>query len=390
MLIGQKITVVGAGIGGLAVSTALAQRGARVTVLEQADVLREVGAGLQISPNGVAVLRELGLGPDLARIAVKAESVCLKDYRAGKSVVTLDLRDAAGDYYFVHRSDLIQLLGGAARAAGVKLRMLHQVDTVDLSASPIAVSTSAGARCKSAVLIGADGLHSRIRHALNGDRPPFFTGQVAWRCTVPVDAPVARQVRVYMGPGRHLVCYPLRDRRLLNVVAVEERAEWVEESWSHRDDPDHLRAAFAGFAPEVQDLLARAQEAHIWGLFRHPVAKAWHADGAAILGDAAHPTLPFMAQGANMALEDAWVLAQSMANHSDTTTAFARYQAARHARCTRIVGAASKNARNYHLKFPPLRFAAHSALRAVGALAPRQMLRRFDWLYGVDVTQQDV
>lgn len=182
-----------------------------------------------------------------------------------------------------------------------------------------------------------------------------------------------------------MVSYPLRDGAQVNIVAVEERRAWTAESWTQTDDAANLRAAFAGFAPEVRALLDRVETVHLWGLFRHPVAAHWHRAGvAALIGDAAHPTLPFMAQGANMALEDAWVLAAMLAADDDTARALAAFQAARRDRCMRIVAAASRNARNYHLRFPPLRMAAHSALRLGGWLAPQRILSRFDWIYGYD------
>ena len=146
---------------------------------------------------------------------------------------------------------------------------------------------------------------------------------------------------VYMGPGCHLVSYPLRDRRLMNIVAVQERDEWAAEGWTNADDPANLRAAFSEFAPEVQTLLARVDSVKIWGLYRHSVASRWHNDHAALLGDAAHPTLPFMAQGANMALEDAWVLADALANGADIPTGLPAYQARRHLRAAKVIAAAT-------------------------------------------------
>jgi salicylate hydroxylase len=184
------------------------------------------------------------------------------------------------------------------------------------------------------------------------------------------------------------VSYPL-GRGLRNIVAVEERATWAEEGWHHRDDPAALRAAFEGFGGPVPEWLGAVETVHLWGLFRHPVAEAWH-DGArtAILGDAAHPTLPFLAQGANMALEDAWVLAACL-EALPAGQALARYQALRRDRVRRTVDAASANARNYHLRGAAAAV-AHSGLRVLGAVAPEAMLRRFDWLYGHDVTRTDI
>ena len=387
MLTGRDITVLGGGIAGLTAAIALTRRGARVTVLEQAEAIREVGAGLQISPNGAAVLRALGLEEGLSRIGLRASAVSLRDYAAGREVLRMDLARAAGPYFFVHRADLVEMLAGAARAAGVKLRLLQRIESARVGAEGASLTTAQGAVINAGLLIGADGLHSVVRGALNGADRPFFTGQVAWRALVPAAGEVSAEARVYMGPGRHIVCYPLRGGDLINLVAVQERDTWADEGWHHRDDPANLRAAFADFGPEVQALLARVDEVYLWGLFRHPVAPVWHRGAAAILGDAAHPTLPFLAQGANMALEDAWVLAAALASHDGVDEGLAAYQAARHDRCARIVEAASRNARNYHLSFPPLRAAAHAALRLGGRLAPDRMLGRFDWLYAHDVTR---
>jgi len=381
-----NITVIGAGIGGLAVARACALRGANVTVLEQAAEISEVGAGLQISPNGFAVLRALGLGDALRRGAVQAKAVSLRDYRSHE-VVRLDLGALeSGDYYFIHRADLIEILAAGARAAGVKIRLLQKVSGVTPAARP-KVELANGATLVSDLVIGADGLHSRARVALNGTSAPFFTRQVAWRTTIPNPGGRGPEARVHMGPMRHVVSYPLRDSTLLNIVAVQEKAAWAAESWSQKDDPDALRAAFGDFCPEVRAMLDAVQEVHLWGLFRHPVAAVWQAGNVALLGDAAHPTLPFMAQGASMALEDGWVLADALSARADVPEALARYQTRREARVRRVVEAANRNAWKYHLSFPPLRWAAHTALRAGGALAPIRMMRQFDWLYGHDVTQ---
>lgn len=383
----RKIVIIGAGIGGLAAALALKARGADVTVLEQSESISEVGAGLQISPNGVAVLRALGLEPGLMATSVRGQAVVLRDYRAGREVLRLDLAGLAPDqpYYFVHRADLIDLLADAARAAGVQVRLLQRVARAE-QGEPARVYLDTGALVEADLVIGADGLHSRTRAALNGEENPFFTGQVAWRAVVPNTEGLPAEAQVYMGPGGHLVCYPLRGGELVNIVAIQERRQWAAEGWHHTDNPDNLRAAFSHYGGMVPDLLGRVETVGLWGLFRHPVAEHWQGGNLAILGDAAHPTLPFMAQGANMALEDAWVLAAILAATSDQAEALSRYQELRRDRASKVIAAANKNAVNYHLRFPPLRAAAHLGLSLAGRLAPERMLRRFDWIYGHDVT----
>lgn len=390
-LIGRPVTVLGAGVAGLAVARALALRGASVTVLEQADAIREVGAGLQVSPNGAAVLRALGLGPALEAVSLRAQAVVLRDGLDGRAVLRMDLarlRPELG-WHFVHRADLIALLLDGARAAGVDLRLLQKVDSVDLAQDRPMLMMAEGGMQEAGLLIGADGLHSPLRAAINGAVAPFFTNQVAWRAVTPNDPGDAAEAEVHMGPGRHLVSYPLRGGAWRNIVAVEERRRWVQEGWSLRDDPMELRLAFAGFSPRVRAWLDRVEDVWLWGLFRHPVARRWHQvtdrGAATILGDAAHPTLPFLAQGANMALEDAWVLAACLAGYDGDAAALAAFQTARAPRCARIVAAANANARNYHLS-GMRRAVGHAALRMAGKMAPGMALRRFDWLYGLDVT----
>jgi salicylate hydroxylase len=369
---GLSIAIIGAGIGGLAAARALALRGARVTVHEQAQQIAEVGAGLQISPNGFAVLRALGLGDAVRGAGVQAQAVALHDYRRGP-VMRLDLtRLAARDYWFLHRADLIDLLHRGAMDAGAQISLGQRV--VD----PAALDAD--------LVIGADGLHSVVRKALNETLAPFFTRQVAWRAVVPHDGSRPHEARVHMAPHRHLVSYPLRGGAYLNLVAVEERAEWSEESWSAAGDPNDLRARFAGFGADAGAMLAKVDSVAKWGLFRHPVAPIWGAGRLTILGDAAHPTLPFMAQGASLALEDAWVLADALATAPDLPAALGAYQSARQDRARRVVDTASGNAWKYHLSFKPLRTAAHVALRLGGVIAPGRMMHQFDWIYGHDVT----
>ena len=378
--------VIGAGIGGLAAATALARRGVAVTVIEQAAQIREVGAGLQVSPNGLAVLRALGLEKRLVgRGAVRGRAVVMQAHGRAGDVARLDLMRLPSEqtYYFMHRADLIEVLRTSALENNVSFEMGCTVDDVTAGETPELTLTD-GSKRRAELIVGADGIHSRARVALNGADAPYFTGQVAWRATVPNKMGHGDVAMVTMGPGRHLVSYPLRGGALVNLVAVEERETWAEEGWNHTDDPAHLRAAFDGFGGLAGEMIAAVEAPTLWGLHRHPVAPVWQQGGVALLGDAAHPTLPFLAQGANMALEDAWVLADHVERGG--TAALPQYQSVRMPRVARVIKAAEGNAWRYHLRRGPVRFSAHSALRLGSRFAPMRMLGAFDWLYGVDVT----
>lgn len=385
---GQNITIIGGGIGGLTAALALRRQGADVTVLEQAEAISEIGAGLQITPNGFAVLKALGLHDDLAWCSQRARAVVLRHHRHGREVVRLDLDQyaAGSNFYCVHRSDLISILANAARRAGVQVRLLQKVDRVEATGKPV-VHLANGAQCSGDLVIGADGLHSKTRKAFNDPGVPSFTGQVAWRATVPNVLDLPPEAQVFMGPKKHLVAYPLRDRKLVNLVAVQERDAWADEGWNHGDDPANLRAAFNDFGGVAGGLISAVDQVRLWGLFRHPVAPNWYRGHVAILGDAAHSTLPFMAQGANMALEDAWVLTTSLMAAETAEDGLQAYQEKRRQRCVKLVEAANRNAWKYHLR-APLAWPAHQILKLGGRFAPQKMVSQFDWIYRHDVTAE--
>lgn len=382
----SNAVVVGGGIGGLAAAAALARGGVSVTLIEQASQLHEVGAGLQISPNGMCVLRALGLAHGLEqRGAVRGRAVVLRDYKIGAEVARLDLMRLRSHqpYYFIHRADLIDLLAGAAKRENVTIELGAQVASIRPGDTP-QVQMVDGSTRRAELIVAADGIHSVARPVLNGADAAAFTGQVAWRALVPNTEHHANEVHVSMGPGRHLVSYPIRGGKLVNLVAVEERDTWAAEGWHHADDPEALRAAFSGFGGPASALLRQVEAVTLWGLHRHAVAASWGRDGVALLGDAAHPTLPFLAQGANMALEDAWVLADAVLKGGGDV--LAAYQSRRFARATRVIEAANGNAWRYHLHPGPFRMAAHLGLRLASRFAPGRMVGAYDWLYGTDVT----
>ncbi|MCR8825537.1 FAD-dependent monooxygenase [Pseudosulfitobacter koreensis] len=373
-----SVAVIGGGIGGLAAALAFSRFGAQVTVFEQAQALTEVGAGIQITPNGGRVLAALGLADRLDDHSLRAQAVQPRDGLSGRAIARFDLTGQVPSYRFFHRAALIGLLGSACRAAGVTFHLGARVGAVTTDGTV----TAQGVTQRFDLVVGADGLHSVARGLLNDQRAPFFTGQVAWRGLVEgiTADPVAQ---IWMAPGKHVVTYPLKDG-LLNVVAVQERDHWAAEGWHHEDAPENLQAAFSDTGAELRNLIAGVDAPRLWGLFRHPVAQHWYRDRLAILGDAAHPTLPFLAQGANLALEDAWTLAAACAA-LPVNEALPRYQASRAPRVTRAIAAANANARNYHLGGLRARV-AHAGLRTLGTIAPNAFLNRLSWLYDHDVT----
>ena len=386
MLIGQQIGIVGAGVGGLAAATALALRGAQVQLFEQAPALGDVGAGVQIAPNGIAVLRALGVDMGAAS---RSDGVTLRDGRTGRQVMAMDF--SAAPHQIWHRADLIAALADAAHRAGVQIKCGAKLARATQQHGGISLQFGGAGQRSFPLVVGADGLHSRLRALVLGpDAPaPAFTGHVAWRALVPaqgLDHPA--QAQVHMGAGKHLVSYPVRGGQWINLVGVQARADWADEGWDIAGDPAQMRALYANFKGSVPKLLERVETARLWGLFRHPIAAQWHVAGAVLLGDAAHPTLPFMAQGACMALEDGYVLADCLAQAGGATAAFEMFRARRISRVRRIVDLAAANADIYHtsglLRAPKL-----AAMRFAGAVAPAAMRGRFDWIYSYDATAGD-
>ena len=364
---------------------AIGRAGVSVTVLEQAAQLREIGAGLQVSPNGLAVLRALGLEPELRqRGALQAQAVSLRDYQRRGEVARLDLKRLAVNqtYYFIHRADLLDTLIGAAKRASADIRLGQTVTEVCHGDMP-EVHLAGGAKLRAELVIGADGVHSITRSLLNPNSASFFTKQVAWRAVVPNVTGQPAEARIYMGPGKHIVAYPLRGGEWVNLVAVEERDTWQDEGWQHKGDPQDLRDTFSDFGAEPKTLLEHVKAANVWGLFRHPIANQWFDKNIAMVGDAAHPMLPFLAQGANMALEDAWVL-----GHLAQSDRLPSFQSIRAARVEKVIQTTQGNAKRYHLRSGPMRTMAHAGLKTVSTLAPKLMLKPFDWLYNHDVTDK--
>jgi len=383
--------IVGAGIGGLTAALALARAGYHVLVLERAPRIEEVGAGLQISPNALRVLAKLGLMNALSAVASQPECVTIRRGRDGRVLSRLPLGETAVSRWgapslTLHRADLQAILLEAAKAEpAIDIRPGHEVTGFALDGETVVVAARVGLirlsfQCD--LLIGADGLRSVVREKLNVPAAPRYTGQHAWRALIPIEnVPKAlhkNETSLWLGPKTHLVHYPLRGGRVMNVVAIVEAGqEQIGNSWSETADPARLHSAFARWNGQARALLHAAPEWRRWQLFDRDPTPQWGDGPVTLLGDAAHPMLPFLAQGASQAIEDAAVLARHLAGGGTAPQAMRDYEAARFARTARVQLEARRQARIYHLSGPAA-FARDMAMRLMGT---ERLLARYDWLY---------
>ena len=356
-----QVIVVGAGIGGLAAALGLARAGQRVTVLEQAAELGEVGAGLSITPNAGKALIALGLGDQLDRIGSRPPAGAMRHYASGDILVRLAQDHTDKTYgvplYHMHRADLHgALLARLCDLQPAAVRVGAAVARIEQRSGGIDATLANGESVSGDWLVGADGIHSVVRTALFGHDAPHFTGFVAFRGLVPAaDAPAALfdpPLCMTMGPGRLLMRYPLRNRTLINFVALAHRSAWMEEGWSVRAELAELLAEFADFEPLSRQLLALTPRDRLfkWGLFDRDPLPTWTRGRATLLGDAAHAMPPFTGQGAVMALEDGAILGRCAALAASPDEAMQRYQQARHAR---VVAALAMSRARSEVYFAP-------------------------------------
>jgi salicylate hydroxylase len=389
----RRVLVAGAGIGGLAAALALAQRGFGVTLFDQAPRLEEVGAGLQLSPNASAVLIALGLQTALEERVVAPQELRVLDTASARVLTRAPLGDFArqrygAPYWVVHRGDLQAVLLHAVRAhPAITLELGTRVEDFALHANGVTVAgftAAAPIEARGDALVGADGLWSALRARLGERGEPRFARHTAWRALVPTDAVVADlatpNVNLWLGRDAHLVHYPVSAGRLINVVAIV-RDDWHEAGWNAPGLVPELLARYpAGAWPApARALLAAATEWKKWALFDRAAFAHWGKGPVTLLGDAAHPMLPFLAQGAAMAIEDAAVLAQRLSEEpDDPAAAMRRYERQRRTRTARAQHSARSNGRIYHMGGP----AALVRALVLGAMGGTRLLTRYDWLYG--------
>ncbi len=389
--------IAGGGIGGLAAALALLKSGIDVEVCEQARELKEVGAGVQLAANATRVLYALGVGEELKALSCEAQGKEIRHWQSGEAWQLFDLGPASIErygfpYFTVYRPDLLEVL---ARAVRREKRDAIRLGTRCLGLAQdengVILRTENG-ELRGDALIGADGVHSTVRQALYGADRPQFTGIIAWRGIVPMarlPQHMARRIGSnWVGPGGHVVHYPLRAGSLMNFVGALERGDWRIESWSARGTPGELAADFRGWHGDVQALIREIETPYKWALMVRPPLGRWSLGRATLLGDAAHSMLPFLAQGAAQALEDACVLARCLAQFEAVETALTRYEEARSERTRRTVEGSAANVERFHN--PVLADPGEGRRFIDRQWASARVAERYEWLFRYDATRVPV
>jgi salicylate hydroxylase len=388
-----KALVAGGGIGGLSAAIALLQRGIDVEVHEQAGEMREVGAGIQISPNGNRALHSLGVFETLRGLSSNADEKEIRLWNTGRTWKLFSngdevVRRFGFPYLTVFRPDLLRVL--AERVEQLKPGALHlDARCAGVSQDPqgVTLELADGRRARGDFLVGADGVHSRIRPALFGHDDVQFTGMVVWRALIPMNRlpeHMARKVAVnWVAPGGHLVHYPVQGGTLMNFVATREGKTWSGPPWNLPSSRDECAQAFAGWHGEIQTLIRHAPSMHKWALCLRKPLDRWSTGRCTLLGDACHPTTPFLAQGAVMTIEDAVVLGHCIGKlHTDIPAALSRYEQLRMPRTYTTVNRATENGRRIHA--PELATPEMAEEYGAREWSANAIGDRYDWLYGYD------
>ncbi len=383
----SSVLIAGGGIGGLTLALALARRELSSTVLERSSFAEETGAGIQLGPNATRALREFGVLEAIEAHAFRPEALELFDGLSGHELATMPLGRAIEDrhgspYLTLLRADLhAALLQACLDQPLIELKPRFEVTTVEEHQAILTASATTGKVAEGSILVAADGLWSILRARTVPHAAPRFAGHTAWRALLPraslpssFDASV---VGLWLGPGAHLVHYPVRGGKELNLVAMVEGGS-AERGWGRRRDRAALLARFAHWAEAPRALLEMAEDWRAWSLYRLPPLRRWSAGRIALLGDAAHPVLPFLAQGAALAIEDAVTLAASLAEWGcSSSLAFAAYEGSRRKRVRAVQRAAERMGRIYHLGAVG-RIVRNAVLQR---RRPARLLSAFDWLY---------
>jgi salicylate hydroxylase len=395
----MKISILGGGIGGLTAALALLRQGFDVTVYEQAPELREVGAGVQVSANGTRILFALGLEQEIMRVASEAGGKEIRLWNTGQTWKLFDLGPESVErfgfpYITIHRNDLHQALAaGVRRIAPDAIRLGMRCSGVDQDSGGVTIHFASGEKVRSDVAIGADGVHSITRESMFGKDDPKFTGIVAWRGVIPTERLPAHLLRPvgtnWIGPGGHVIHYLLRRGELMNYVSVVERSNWQVESWSVAGTVEECLADYQGWNDDIHTMIKSIDTPYKWALMLRQPMEQWTVGRVSLLGDACHPTLPFLAQGAVMAIEDGFVLGRAMAAHrDDPEEGLLAYEAARKERTTRIVKGAESNLGRFHN--PALSEASTAEAYVNSEWEETKVRDRYEWLFTYDATSVPV
>jgi len=373
----MEIIIAGAGIGGLTAGLCLQQAGYTVTIVERAAAMTGVGAGIQCGANAVHVFNSLGLLPEIQSSAVQPSAVDFRDCRSGESLYKMLLGKSyteryGAPYLHLHRADLLKVLEQAFLANKGSLHLDAPLSSFTEMKDHVCVYLEGDRALSADCLIGADGIKSKVRELLFGPTKPRFTGNVAWRGTVPASKLpndfMETVTTNFVGPNKHMVIYYVRGGELVNFVGVVENAHWTEDSWTAKAPWEELHTDFQDWHPTVETLVnaMQNQDCFRWALFDHEPMTNWSSKRVSLLGDAAHATLPFMASGAAMAIEDARILQRALSEAVDISEALQLYQRNRIARTTRVQAASARFGKIYHVQNRVLRKITFSGVKAFG------------------------
>jgi salicylate hydroxylase len=390
----KRIAIVGGGIGGLTAALALIRHGFDVDVYEQAPELKELGAGVQISSNGTRVLYALGLGEAIEKVGVIVAGKEIRLWSTGQTWKLFDLGAVSVErygfpYMMFHRGDLHGVLLDAIRSEQPgALHLGRKCTAVSQTADAVEMRFESGDPATASLAVGADGVQSRVRLAEFGADRPEFTGIVAWRVLVPRDrVPPGIKMDVgtnWVGPGGHVVHYPVRGGALLNLVGLLERDDWRVESWTVQGSKDEFSNDFRNWHADIHAMIRSGDTPYKWALFARPPMPAWTRGRVTLLGDACHSMLPMLAQGAVMALEDGYVLARAVAKYGVVPEALQRYEAVRRERANRAVIGSAENAKRFHN--PDLAHAEGAEAYVTREWQEERVKQRYEWLFTYDAT----
>ncbi|MAJ94393.1 MAG: monooxygenase [Marinovum sp.] len=380
----KHIIIIGAGIGGMTTALCLRHFGIKASLYERSSQVTTAGAGIQLSPNAHRVLSYIGLTDKIAAVSRRCKGVKIFDYKSDSQMALLDyLNFKSNDLFsFCHRADLVSILYEACKKQEIPVHFNKKFEKITDGKAIF----SDGETLFADLIIGADGLHSNARKIVFGEVKAIFTKQIAWRAIVPNSINQCDFAHVILAPKRHIVSYPIRDGRQLNLVLIKEQNDWQPDGWRHLEDPSVVKENFKDFSGKTAKIIDSIEDVYKWGLFRYPLRKNWYKDRVVLIGDAAHPTLPFLAQGAAMAIEDSFVLASKFSEFPTILSAFTEFQSDRLPRVQRVINASAKNARTFHLSNTIARLVFHTILQLFSKFLPRLLLKRFNWIYDKDVT----